>query len=101
MPPSLAKARGLKGLTVPGLEPSGDQLLVLAGTIQRMAEEKDLLCKRCNHPSSAHTRDVYETRATRVDEALVGAKPEDIYSGRPRGESGCTVPGCSCRQYYQ
>lgn len=53
-------------------------------------------CK-CGHPFSSHTRDIHETGAMKVDEALLPEKKYDIFSNRPAGESGCTE--CECSQW--
>ena len=53
----------------------------------------DPLCK-CGHPLSSHNRNVREAG---VDEALLGKKRGDIFTGRPAGESGCSE--CSCSTY--
>jgi hypothetical protein len=60
-----------------------------------MNDGKDL-CK-CRHPFSSHTRNVREAGTKRVDEALLGQKRGDIFSGGAEGESGCTE--CVCRQW--
>jgi hypothetical protein len=53
-----------------------------------MDKAKDA-CK-CGHPFSSHTRDIHETGAMKVYEALLPEKKYDIFSDRPAGESGCT-----------
>jgi hypothetical protein len=51
----------------------------------------------CGHPFSAHTRDIHETGAMKVDEALLPEKKYDIFSDRHAGESGCSE--CDCSQW--
>jgi len=53
-------------------------------------------CK-CGHPFSSHTRDIHESGAMKVDDALLPDKKYDIFSDRPAGESGCTE--CDCSQW--
>lgn len=53
-------------------------------------------CK-CGHPFSSHTRDIHETGAMKVDDALLSKKEYDIFSDKPAGESGCTE--CACPKW--
>jgi hypothetical protein len=67
---------------------------------QKCFDDRDKLAVercRCGHSLSLHTRDVSEADAIRVDDALLGKKRGDIFSGGADGESGCTE--CSCRQW--
>ena len=54
---------------------------------------------RCGHPFSAHTKNIRQTDAMRVDDALLPPKQYDITTDRPAGESGCTQ--CACRQWQR
>lgn len=67
---------------------------------QKCFDDRDRLaleqCK-CGHSFSMHTRNVLEADATRVDDALLGQKRGDIFSGGAEGESGCTE--CAFRQW--
>lgn len=51
-------------------------------------------CK-CGHPFDSHTRDIHDTGAMKVDEALLPPKRYDILSDKPAGEAGCTECPCS------
>jgi hypothetical protein len=67
---------------------------------QKCFDDRDRLmseqCK-CGHLFSNHTRDVGEAGAMKVDDALLGQKRGDIFSGNAEGESSCTE--CDCRQW--
>jgi hypothetical protein len=57
-------------------------------------------CARCKHPFSEHTKDMREGRFT-SDYPQKDERPFNIYAGKPVGESGCTVDGCTCEEYTQ
>lgn len=64
------------------------------------ADRNKLAAERCGcgHSLSLHTRDVrLAAGAMKVDDALLGRKRGDIFSGGAEGESGCTE--CDCRQW--
>ena len=70
------------------------------GVFQKCFDDRDKLAVErcgCGHSLSLHTRNVREANAMRVDDALVGQKRGDIFSGGTGGESGCTE--CACRQW--
>jgi hypothetical protein len=67
---------------------------------QKCFDDRDRLaleqCK-CGHSFSMHTRNVCGADTMRVDDALLGKKRGDIFSGAAEGESGCTE--CACHQW--
>ena len=71
-------------------------LILLGGRIQNMSEVKEP-CGNCGHSLSSHIRNIREAATMRVDDALLGKKPGDIFSDKPVGESGCTE--CSCSRW--
>ena len=49
----------------------------------------------CGHPFSSHTRNIRDTGAMSVDDALLPPKRYDILSDKAAGESGCAECECS------